>query len=409
MPLDFDDDGMPIVPAVSKTPGANKEIIRSFLTEHYSKFEYSSVLLKLMELVGLASSKKTAVVPWTEIFKNPTAFIDERLFPDGIQMMDPSKLTNTDSKAFVALWQKVPFEFKAFQDKDGMHPAVYKNRAKPLPRPKKHTRFVDDVDGQEKKRKQGRKSTQQTESDGYDSDDESDVESDSITHNSEPDNHPVKNSTSVIPPIESSSDEEPATPTPKPKPFKKTQASKAAGDFNGNPARAGPAGPVLRPGTTEPANVRAPAKTKAPAKSKAPAYDNPGPAFDPATTGPTRLFVQGETPAIGEPAGPATTALSGGNSRAPATDTLASISNPNPVTPRATRSMTGATPAKSRPEVLLTRRVAPAPDRPKPKPIGKGKGKRTEVEEDLEVTMRRTSKRTLATAQQSSPAKRRRT
>lgn len=38
--LDFDDDGMPILPAVSSTSGANKEIIRSYMTEHYRMFNY---------------------------------------------------------------------------------------------------------------------------------------------------------------------------------------------------------------------------------------------------------------------------------------------------------------------------------------------------------------------------------
>lgn len=35
--LDADDDGMPILPPVSGVSEQNKEVIRSFLTEHYSK------------------------------------------------------------------------------------------------------------------------------------------------------------------------------------------------------------------------------------------------------------------------------------------------------------------------------------------------------------------------------------
>lgn len=33
--LEFDDEGMPILPPVSNISGANKEIIRSYLIEHY--------------------------------------------------------------------------------------------------------------------------------------------------------------------------------------------------------------------------------------------------------------------------------------------------------------------------------------------------------------------------------------
>lgn len=350
--------------------------------------------------------------------------MDKKLFPDGVSMMDPSKLTNAHAKVFVTLWQKVPFEFKAFQDRDGMHPAIYKNREKPPPRPKKHTRFVDNVDGQQGKRKLKRptqSTTQEPESDGYDSDKESALESDSdSTPHSESDN-PVVKATSFNPSNNSdlSSDEGPATPTPMPRPNR--SKTKPPPQTSTTAHSSGSAGEHVKSSKGRMAPTGSAGKHVKHSKGRLGLTGSAGDT-QAADSGMTRAHPA--IPDTGKPTGPDKNKVKGrrGKStpdnsdgattledRAPLTDTFASISNPNPVTPRATRSMTGATPAKARPEVLLTRRAAPSAARPKPKPIGKGKGKSQDVQEDLEVIMKRTSKRTLAVAYESSPAKRRRT
>lgn len=45
LPMEFDDDGMPILPPASNISGANKEIIRSYLIEHYSTCLFDMVYL----------------------------------------------------------------------------------------------------------------------------------------------------------------------------------------------------------------------------------------------------------------------------------------------------------------------------------------------------------------------------
>lgn len=130
---------MPILPPISEVSENNKEIIRSFLTEHYSKLLCSTRCfdLYILHFLGLASGKRKALVPWTELNRAPQSFISAHLFPEGVKMTDPSKLSKNDAAAFIELWHKVPFVFKAYQDKEGYHPALYTRQTK-----LKKTRFL---------------------------------------------------------------------------------------------------------------------------------------------------------------------------------------------------------------------------------------------------------------------------
>lgn len=295
-------------------------------------------------------------------------------------MADPSKLTNGDAEAFVTLWHQVPFEFKAYQDKDGFHPSIYANRPKPAQASKKKARFADKVSIQDAPQNQTR-GTANTES-------RPKTEVNKISIHSEP-----GESDSEVPKSDIDSDDDStgaplANPTPAESKSTKRTTSKSISmeSSDGESSDGGITSPTPKPKTSRFVNPRT---SKGHSVVKTP--DN---VSQPAKITTTRGQAKDK---VDVPPPPKTSK----------TKVFPTLQNPiPPPTPRTTRSMT-ASPVKRKMEVVIPRQSKQnITERPKPKPVGKSKAK--EGEEQIEETMRRTSKRTLALAQASTPAKRRR-
>ncbi|KAG2146455.1 uncharacterized protein EDB93DRAFT_1104434 [Suillus bovinus] len=110
--LDTDEDGMPLLPDITKTK--------------------------------LEEKKAIAVVPWSAILQCQDDFVSQRYLPADVDLKEPSKLQNWDTTALLNFWyarqekgKGSTFTFKAWKNKDGNMVASVVSGGSPSHRPGK--------------------------------------------------------------------------------------------------------------------------------------------------------------------------------------------------------------------------------------------------------------------------------
>jgi hypothetical protein len=122
-PLKSNEDGLPIFPPIKdRTLPEIKQIVRSFLSLTYRLFLPCSLtfpcILTLFCIVGHASNNKRSSVPWTHIRDDPDKFFDAKYLPDGMVLVEISKMKSEALQSCIRHWYKRqeagqrPFEFK---------------------------------------------------------------------------------------------------------------------------------------------------------------------------------------------------------------------------------------------------------------------------------------------------------
>ena len=122
-PLRSNEDGLPIFPPIKdRTLPEIKQIVRSFLSLTYRLlFPCSSTLLSILTsfcIAGHASNNKRSSVPWTHIRDDPDKFFDAKYLPDGVILVEISKMKSEALQSCIRHWYKrqeageCPFEFK---------------------------------------------------------------------------------------------------------------------------------------------------------------------------------------------------------------------------------------------------------------------------------------------------------
>ena len=122
-PLKSNEDGLPIFPPIKdRTLPEIKQIVRSFLSLTYRLlFPCSLTLLSIptsLCIVGHASNNKRLSVPWTHIRDDPEKFFDSKYLPDGVILVEVSKMKSEALQSCIWHWYKrqeageCPFEFK---------------------------------------------------------------------------------------------------------------------------------------------------------------------------------------------------------------------------------------------------------------------------------------------------------
>jgi hypothetical protein len=118
-----DVDGEPEIPIIDGDAHGAKAVqdtLRNYLISHIREF-YLSTFAGLQDcftyVLGFTSGKKKAIIPWTKLISNPTAWIDENCYPSGFKWADPSKLHKEQVIDLLGHWRQ--------RQKSGLAPLIW--------------------------------------------------------------------------------------------------------------------------------------------------------------------------------------------------------------------------------------------------------------------------------------------
>lgn len=97
IPISIDQDGCPELPKVTMSDGYKTKVVQSMLREyctaHIRELSYNPfVTLCNMYAPGFVTGKTKQIIPWGQLVKDPSAWIDKACIPYGFKWKDPSKI-----------------------------------------------------------------------------------------------------------------------------------------------------------------------------------------------------------------------------------------------------------------------------------------------------------------------------
>lgn len=139
--LQYSKGGLPSVPAAIRndnnveTNMTQQQIIRAYLSKHYSTCSAYPIIQDLTGLSDLASGRD-GPIPYKAISSNWQDFIDKSDLPPNVPFQDPSRYLTDSSNQILKLWRdrqergEIPFQFKFIVGREKeIEPSVYPNGA----------------------------------------------------------------------------------------------------------------------------------------------------------------------------------------------------------------------------------------------------------------------------------------